>query len=267
MFANPSVLLRHPLIGAVSAQVVGLCFALLFAVIIPELRLYPLALAGIQGAGAAIASHHLNAPSWWQLIHLVFGPALLLGNRLALPPWIWLLGFSTLYLIFGRTYSSRVPLYLTNRSAGDALAKLLPSSPCFVIDIGCGDGGLLRQLATSRPDSEFVGVEHALLTYAWARLRAQYFPNAHIRRGDFWAQPLTPYDVVYAFLSPTPMCDLWEKARHEMRPGTRLISNSFAIPGLTPSDVIVVGDRRQTELYVYEIPDIDDPVTVRNSEE
>lgn len=266
MSASPSALLRHPLAGAISAQLLGLLFALLFGTIIPELRLYPLLLAGIQGAGAAIASHHLKAPSWWQFIHLVFGPALLLGNRLALPPWIWLAGFSALYLVFGRTDRSRVPLYLTNQLTGDALLKLLPKDPCFVMDLGCGNGGLLRQLAGSRPDSEFVGVEHALLTYLWARVRAQYFPNVHIRRGDFWEQPLTPYDVVYAFLSPVPMGELWEKAQREMRPGTRFISNSFAIPDVTPIAVVLVDDRRETELHVYQIAEPDATVTTSNNE-
>ncbi len=240
-----------PLLGAAVAQVLGSLLAVVLFFVMPEVLRIPLLAAAIQGAAAAIVAHRLGAPTWWQGIHLVFAPLLVGALALRLPPGIWLAGFGILLAIFWRTDRSRVPLYLSNMATADALATLLPPGPCFVLDLGCGDGGLLRRLAQLRPDANFVGIEHAPLTWLWARLRASGRDNVDIRHGDFWTTPLTPYDVVYAFLSPAPMPRLWEAARAQMRPGTLLVSNSFEVPGETPERTVAVADRRATQLLCY----------------
>jgi SAM-dependent methyltransferase len=157
-----------------------------------------------------------------------------------------------LLLVFWRTDKSRVPLYLTNRDTATALLKTLPALPSRIIDLGCGDGGLLRRLALARPDCTFVGIEHAPLTWLVAQLRVLGLSNASVRRGDFWREPLGDYALAYAFLSPAPMLRLWAKACAEMRSDARLVSNSFAVPDVTPKAVVAVGDRRATRLYVYQ---------------
>jgi hypothetical protein len=50
------------------------------------------------------------------------------------------------------------------------------------------------------------------------------------------------------------MARLWVKARAEMKPGSLLVSNSFPVPDVVPENIILVPDRRQTELYLYRIP-------------
>ncbi len=162
---------------------------------------------------------------------------------------IWLGGFIFLLLVFWRTDTSRVPLYLTNRQSGKALLTLLPTEACRVVDLGCGDGGLLRYLARARPDCVFVGIEHAPLTWAWAWLRARGYGNLSIRRQSLWAHSLTGYKLVYAFLSPAPMDRLWAKAQEEMDPDARLVSNSFAVSGQEPLSVIEVQDRRRDATF------------------
>ena len=84
---------------------------------------------------------------------------------------------------------------------------------------------------------------------AWARTRGQ--ANVEIRFGNLFKTDLAPFDVVYAFLSPEPMPALWAKAKAEMRAGALLISNSFAVPGVTPDTVKEVGDLRGTKVFVY----------------
>lgn len=241
----------HPLRAALLAQAGGVAVAGLALLVFMPLRDQPLLAVALQAGVAVTIALIQRAPSWWLAIHLGFMPLLLLARRLHLPPLAWLAGFIVLYLIFGRTDKSRVPLYLTNTATAREIAVLLGPTFQRVIDLGCGNGGLLRQLARLRPDCRFIGYEHAPLTWLWAWLTCRHLPNVEIRYGSFWNHPLAAYDLVYAFLSPAPMPRLWAKARQEMKRGARLVSNSFAVPEVRPDRLIEVADRRHTRLHCY----------------
>ena len=251
--------LHRPLRMAIATQLGGtlLCAALIW--VMPEIARVPLWAACLQGASCVIAAHALKAPWWWQALNLVFAPLVVLALGLALPPWVWLAAFIVLMLMFWRTDVSRVPLYLSNQATADALANMLPTTPVFLLDAGCGDGRLLRQLSGARPAAQLVGVEHAPLPWLVARVMSGQQRNIDIRYGNLWAQSFAPFDVVYAFLSPAPMAKLWQKACAEMRPGTLVVSNSFAIPGAAPERSIQVDDHRQTSLLIYRVPPAETP--------
>lgn len=241
-----------PLRDAILAQFLGsLVAAALIYLAWPGLWQIPLGAAAVQGACAALAAYKLESPPWWIGIHLCFVPLVVAAGTVGIPPGWYLAAFVVSLLVFWRTDKSRVPLYLTNATAAAAVAALLPPRPCHVIDLGCGDGGLLRELARARPDCEFVGIEHAPLPWLLARFRTMGLPNAYVRYGDFWKQHLGLFDVVYAFLSPAPMPRLWQKALDEMNAGSLLVSNSFTVPDVEPERTESVGDRRQTRLYIY----------------
>ena len=246
---SPSV---SPLRNALIAQILGGILAVgLVRIAYPQGLGSPLAIAGLQGVCAALIGHWLGSPKWWLVIHCGFVPAVVLASRLELAPGWYLAIFILLLLIYWRTDQSRVPLYLSNTTTAASLLQLLPAEPCRVIDLGCGPGGLLRRLAQARSDCEFLGIEHAPQPWLWARLTSLGQANLQIVYGDFWQQHLGPFAVVYAFLSPHPMPRLMAKARLEMRPGTLLVSNSFAIPAAPVEHVVEVADRRATRLYCY----------------
>lgn len=241
-----------PLRTAVVAQALGgLATAALVWTAFPESLARPLVVAGTQGLFAAVFSLILRGPAWWLPIHFSFIPLAVLARGLQLDPAWYLGGFLLLLAIFWRTDQSRVPLYLSNAKTAAAVAALLPPGPCKVVDLGCGDGALLRTLARSRPDCRFIGVEHAPLPWVWARIAAAGLHNCEIRHGNFWRLPLGQFDVVYAFLSPAPMPELWTKARQEMPPSALLVSNSFPVPNANAENTIAVADRRTTQLYCY----------------
>ncbi len=243
---------RSQLLSAFQAQFLGaLAAGGLALAISPSIFDQPLAFAALQGFFALVAAWRLKARIWWLPIHLAFMPLVVLTRSLNLPSWLWPIGFFLLLLTFWRTDTSQVPLYLTNRKSRDAVLSLLTAAPCRVIDLGCGDGALLRHLARVRPDCTFVGFEHAPLTWAWAWLCARGLANLNIHHGDFWTHPLVGYDLVYAFLSPAPMDRLWAKVEAEMTPGARLVSNTFVVPEQNPQKVVVVADRRRTRLHIY----------------
>ena len=251
--SDPAPSARNPMLSALLAQVLaaaiaGLCGALL----VPSLLSQPLALAIGQGGCAALVSWRLGEPAWRWPLHAVFMPAAVVALALDLPVWIWPAGLLLLLLTYWRTDRSQVPLYLSNLDCRDALLGMLPAAPSRVLDLGCGDGALLRHLARARPDCHFVGIEHAPLPWLWAWLAARGYDNLEIRFGDFWKHRLTGYALVHAFLSPAAMSRLGAKAHQEMDPRARLLSNSFPVPEWPSLEVIDVGDRRRTKFHVYD---------------
>lgn len=243
---------HSPLRQALRAQLVGAGLIALLPFASPGLISTPMQAALAQGACAALASQAIGMPRWWLILHFSFLPAALwLMQQGGIAPGWYLSAFLLLLLIYWRTDHSQVPLYLSNTTTAEAVLKLLPTSPCRVVDLGCGTGGLLRHLARARPDCTFLGIEHAPLPWLWARLTARRFSNLDFRYGNFWRLNLAGFDVVYAFLSPAPMPNLYLKARAQMQAGALLVSNSFTIPDIAPEFTIGVADRRATQLYCY----------------
>ncbi|MBT9614007.1 MAG: hypothetical protein IV108_12160 [Burkholderiales bacterium] len=228
-------------LGMLSLQFLGL-----------EIGIVPLLLT--QSVLAVAVSFLMGMPSWWLAIQAIFVPALAAALALSIAPTWFLGGFILLALIYGRTYTTQVPLYLSRRRVWLAIQHLLPQAPGLrVLDLGSGLGGLIQHLADVRPDSHVSGIESAPLPCLISKLRIMGRPNAHTEWGDFWQTDLSGYDVVCAYLSPVPMPALWQKVKREMRPGSLFISYRFPIPGVMPAQVVKMNDLGQTELYVWRV--------------
>lgn len=240
------------LFKALLAQVIGWIITILALPLAtpPITNLWLIAI--LQGAFAAGGSILLKAAPWWMCLHAVFSLLLVCALHLNLPPILWLLGFGVLLLLFWNSFSSRVPLFLTNRSTLRTLIRVLPKErPLNLVDLGCGTGTVLRQLARRFPDGQFYGIENAPLTCMIGKWLCRALPNCHITRGDMWEHDLSAHNVVYCFLSPVPMPDIGKKAARELAPDALLISNSFAIPYTEPLREIEA-TRRSRALYLYQ---------------
>lgn len=195
----------------------------------------------------------LGLPVWWQAINLLFFPSLWLLAHSDIEPVWYLAAFLILALTSLGSAYTRVPLFLSSQRVVEALAQRLPSAPGLrFIDLGCGLGGPLAGLARLRPDLLLYGVEAAPLNWFLSRLRLD--GRARVRLGSLWDEDLSRYDIVYVYLSSAPMARLWEQARRQMRPGTLLISNSFAIPGIAPDEVLELDDLARSSLLLWRIP-------------
>lgn len=242
-----------PALKALGCQIIALLATLALARsgLLPPLDL--LVLACLQGVLAAFMSVWLKSAKWWVPLQLGFMPTIVLALRWPLPPWLYLAGFVVLSLLFWSSFRSQVPLYLSGRPAIHRLARWLPdASGLHVLDLGCGTGSFMDGLSRLRPDWYVHGVENAPLPFWMAHRRMRARPNVTLRRGDLWREPLAGHDVVYAFLSPVPMRQLWQKARREMKAGSWLVSNSFEVPGLRANATLDAGNGRT--LYCYQIP-------------
>jgi len=195
-----------------------------------------------QGIVALRLARGLQPDPWWLPMHALFAPALVWTLGWGLPPLYPFAAFCLLASLYWGTCRTRVPLFLSSRSAIQALAELLSRDQGFAfIDLGSGLGGLLQRIARARPQGRYYGIESAPLPYLIARLRAVLARSPwRISFGDYRDLDLARYDVVYAYLSPAAMADLWNQARREMRAGSLLISNSFGIPGVPPTSSLAV---------------------------
>jgi hypothetical protein len=255
---NPPHRPRAPVLTALASQ--GAAFVVCFGLAMvlrrgggPAIEL-PLILAA-QGVVAAVIGMKWGLPGWWIPLHLVLPAAAGAALMLELRSWVFLAAFVALALVFWNATGERVPLYLSNRRTWAALSQVVGPDARQFIDIGCGIGGTLVHMARARPELGVTGIESAPLPFAaaWLRCTLSGAPNVSVRYGDFWNLDLADFDAVYAFLSPAPMPALYEKARAEMKPGSRLISNSFAVPGHEPDETVELDDRRRTRLLIWRL--------------
>jgi hypothetical protein len=210
----------------------------------------------LLGGLASLMSFRL--PYWWRWIQLLMPIGLGWLLQSSLSPWWGLVVFLLLWLVFKNAVVERVPLYLTNNTTRQALKHFInnmtgaTNSPIRFIDLGCGLGQNVRYVSRLPRVLQSVGVETAPVPYLISKLLSG-FSEGVIWRQDIWECNLHSFDLVYAFLSPEPMSRLWQKFQSEAKPGAVLISNSFAIDGVDPSEVWQLADARQTELFIYRV--------------
>lgn len=202
----------------------------------------------VPGFLALLAAWCWHDGRWWLPIHALFLPLALLVLRLDIAPLWYLVAFALCWLVFGHVGHSRVPLYLSNRQALRQLEPYLPYG-ARLLDIGGGTGTVLAWLTRHRPDLSLAGVELAWLPWLLGRLRLPR--NVAWHRADYAVLDFSSFDVTYAFLSPVPMLALWQKACTEMQPGSLFVSNTFAVPGVPPDEIIELGDWKGGKLLLW----------------
>ncbi len=206
-----------------------------------------------QGVLAAIIGKLLRLKNWWIVINLIFAPAIISFSTFHVPRWSFLVGFVILLLVNWNSLKDQVPLYLTGDKTQKLLEEILrkQKNEFSFIDLGSGLAGTLYYLSKQFPHAQFYGAETAPLVFITSWFRCFFRTNCHIRFRSIWNEDLSKYDFVYCFLSPVPMPEIGLKAKVEMKKGSLLISNTFEIPGITPSEVYELNDWRDSRLLVW----------------
>jgi cyclopropane fatty-acyl-phospholipid synthase-like methyltransferase len=128
------------------------------------------------------------------------------------------------------------------------LAAVQPDD--VVYDLGSGDG---RVLLTAAQDfgARAVGIEIDPLRCLWTqkRLTAQGLDDqTDVIWGNFFNEDLSEADVVTVYLRQDTNNRLMKKLRSELRPGARVVSNTFIFPGWEVETI-----DREEHLYLYHI--------------
>lgn len=213
-----------------------------------------LALAVAQGIFAAMAAHLLGCERWWLVLHLMFMPAVAAASTAAVPPWLYGAGLVMCLALNIGALSDRVPYFPSGRRTWARVLRHVPRDRIVrVADIGCGFGGMCFAVSAARPLARVTGVEISPVLWIVCAVRrlltraAPVFVLSDYRRVD-----LAGFDVVFAYLSPAAMPDLWRKALDEMAPGSVLLSFEFCIPDVAHRSVVPAG-RGRRPLYAYVI--------------
>lgn len=127
------------------------------------------------------------------------------------------------------------PWVPTSMSMVHKMLKLADVGPDDIVyDLGCGDGRTIIT-AARRYGARAVGVEIDPLRYLWCRALITVLDlrdRVQVVYGDFFSQDLSDADVVTCYLLQDTNNRLEGKLGQELRPGTRVVSNTFTFPGL-----------------------------------
>jgi ribosomal protein L11 methylase PrmA len=103
-----------------------------------------------------------------------------------------------------------------------------------VVDLGCGDGKVVRAIARSGV-KDVRGYEISVLTYFFARfINFIVKSRSRIKFGNFWKKDFSDVDVVVCFLVARTMRDFEKLIWPQLKIGARVISNEFLMEGVTP---------------------------------
>jgi hypothetical protein len=125
----------------------------------------------------------------------------------------------------------------------------------LLVDIGCGDGRVLRA-ARKRYGASCLGFEINPIAFAKAKLLTAGRKGIQVRCRNFWKADLGKANVVSCYLFPDVMRRLGEKLGKELGAGARVISFNFPIPGWKHQAVLRAASKLNNDpIYIYRIPD------------
>jgi SAM-dependent methyltransferase len=118
------------------------------------------------------------------------------------------------------------------------LAAVTPQD--FVIDLGSGDGR--NVIGAAKRGAQALGVEYNPNMVALSKKNAAaagVSDKATFVEGDMYQADISKASVMALFLLPSNMLQLRQKFL-DLRPGSRIVSNTFGIEGWTPDETVMM---------------------------
>lgn len=123
-----------------------------------------------------------------------------------------------------------------------------------IIDLGAGDGRLLIEAKKRYPGITASGWE--IVPTVWAIGVCRMFlsrQRVQLHLGDALKADVRDADVVFLYLFPSLLDHLVKRFDRELKPGTRVISHTFKLPGKTPvAEKRVAGYMGETSIFLYQ---------------
>ncbi|MBN1779108.1 MAG: class I SAM-dependent methyltransferase [Candidatus Buchananbacteria bacterium] len=116
-------------------------------------------------------------------------------------------------------------------------------------DLGCGEGRFL--IEATNQGARAIGFEISVWAYLRGQLNLLIHKNpAKIFFKNFLNHDLSDADAVYCFLIKKVMPQVAEKLKAELKPGAKIISYGFELPGWT-ADQIIQPNKKLSHIYFY----------------
>ena len=123
-------------------------------------------------------------------------------------------------------------------------------------DLGCGNGKLAIY-AARKFNVKAVGIEAAWPMWLICQWRKLFYrsKNIEFKFGNLFNENLGEADMVYFFGMPDSIKKrLKEKLKQELKPGARVISYAFKVPGWQPQ-LVDKPSKKSASIYLYKIGD------------
>jgi SAM-dependent methyltransferase len=136
------------------------------------------------------------------------------------------------------------------------LANIRPGETVF--DLGCGDGRILIE-AAQKYKAKAIGIEISPKIAEEARVKvkkAGLAQTVQVKEGDLLQADLTGADVVTIYLATSLNEELRPRLEKFLKPGARVVSHDYAVPGWKPTQVVQAEGRQKHSIYLYEMPPV-----------
>lgn len=157
------------------------------------------------------------------------------------------LAIALIIIIFLFTIGLIVPLFIamvkgapympTKAADVDDMIQLASiQSGDLAADLGSGDGRLVSSLAKRGIAAHGYEINPWLVW--WSRfllLRGKAPKKAEIFCASFWNRNFSHYDVILLYVLPETMAKLEPKLQEELKPGSRIVANTFTFPNWKPA--------------------------------
>lgn len=138
-----------------------------------------------------------------------------------------------------------------------------------VYDLGCGDGRIVIMAAREfGARAACIEIRKDLYEQTLRRVKDLGLEDrVKVIYGNFFEEDLSEADVVTMYLLTSVNERIRPKLERELRPGVRVVSHDFEVPGWKP---LVVEDLyeewRSHKIYLYKIPGLEIPIPVEDLE-
>ncbi|MCL4360182.1 hypothetical protein M1555_02910 [Patescibacteria group bacterium] len=160
------------------------------------------------------------------------------------------IGFALFIFFLSLAFVTGAPFVPSTDETADAMIRLAAiRRGTKIYDLGSGDGKLLFRAA--RAGGTAVGYEINPLLVFWTWIRILVSPDrsrTRVRWKNFWHAGLPGADIVFVYLLPWRMEKLEGYLRKTLKPGTRIVSNSFIFPNLNK-----ITEDQKNHVYVFRV--------------
>ncbi|MCR4280176.1 MAG: class I SAM-dependent methyltransferase [Candidatus Komeilibacteria bacterium] len=119
------------------------------------------------------------------------------------------------------------------------------------LDLGCGDGRLLKMLA-DKYQINGTGYELNIWAYWRAKLKTWHYPNIRIYYGDYLKADWSSFDYIFTYAMPGMMTRIQGRLVKERIKNCTFATYAFRLPSIEPTHLHYRDiDKRRGGLYIY----------------